>query len=165
MRQRHPLRRSRGTAILELAIILPFLLLMSFGALEYSLAISEYKSLTLQTRIAARYLSSRAPGDLASQEEAICLVKYGVTSASSCTGALIAPGLANAIVSIEDPMNSASHNAQSSGPGPYQVRLNLVTVKISGYQYRPIVGSFLSGFSGNTSITFNPISTTMRQIL
>lgn len=159
------LRRSRGVAILELAIIMPVLLLLAFGALEFSIAIAQYKALTLQTRIAARYLSSRAPGDAASRAEAICLVKYGVASATACTGSLIAPGLAAAVVTVEDSANSVTHNAQASGTTGYQVRVNLVTVKITGYQYQPTVGSFLSGLSGKGTITFNPISTTMRQVL
>jgi len=162
-RHRNPLR-SRGVAILELAILLPVLLLLAFGALEFSLAIAEYKTLTLQTRIAARYLSSRAPGDEASRREAICLVKYGV-AATDCTGSLIAPGLANAVVTVEDAVNSATHQAQASGTGDSQTRVNLVTVNITGYQYQPSVGGFLSGLSGITTITFNPISTTMRQVL
>lgn len=166
MKRLSPPHQARGVALLELAFILPILLLIVFGALEFSLAISQYKTLALQARIGARYLSSRTPGDQTARTEAICLVKYGVASAPSCTGTLLLPALGSATVTVSDAVtNSTTHKTQATSSNSYQVRVNLVTVTISGYQYQPYVGGFLSGLTGASTITFNPIHATMRQTL
>jgi len=161
----HPFRKARGVAMLELAIILPLLLLLAFGALEFALAISQYKTLAVQVRIGARYLSSRVPGDAIGRAEAICLVRTGQAGAAPCAGTPVLPGLATATVTVEDAANSAAHKAQASDSSTYRVRVNLVTVKVSGFQYQPILGSFLSGLTGASTITFGPVTATMRQVL
>lgn len=156
---------ARGAAFLELAIILPLLILLVFGALEFSLAASEYKTLAKQTRIGARYLSSRAPGDEIGQAQAICLVRTGIASNAPCSGNALTDGLASAIITVQDSENSTNHRAQQSETGTYSVRVNLVTVTVSGYQYEPLIGGFLSGLAGPSTITFDPVSATMRQAL
>lgn len=151
--------------MLELAIIMPILLLLAFGTLEFSLAISEYKTLALQARSGARHLSFRAPGDLIAREQAVCLVRTGIATTAPCPDTPVLPGLANATIIVQDSGNSAAHLAQASDDSVYRVRVNLVTVTISGYQYQPAAGGFLSGLTGVNTITFDPISATMRQVL
>ena len=51
-------RRQKGVAIVEFALILPFLLLLTFITTEFGRAIWEYNTLTKSVRDAARYLST-----------------------------------------------------------------------------------------------------------
>ncbi len=55
-------QRQKGVALVEFALILPFLLLLSIMAIEFGRAIWEYNILTKSVRDAARYLSIQTPG-------------------------------------------------------------------------------------------------------
>ena len=54
-------RRQKGVAIVEFALVLPFLLLLTFITTEFGRAIWEYNTLTKSVRDAARYLSIQTP--------------------------------------------------------------------------------------------------------
>ena len=62
-------------AIVEFALILPFLLLLTFIATEFGRAIWQYNTLTKSVRDAARYLSIQTPGTQIA--EARNLMVYG----------------------------------------------------------------------------------------
>lgn len=152
----------RGSALVELAIILPFFMLLVFGAVEFARAISTYGQLVNQTRIAARYLAARVPGR--GHAEAKCMAVYGVASVT-CSGTPLVVGLATDQVSVVDASTAADHRVQATG-GSGSVAVNLVTVRISGYSHRLIVSGFLPDILGGaTAITFDPIALTMRQQL
>ena len=170
LRERHrghiPSTRQRGVAILELAIILPILLLLALGAVEFALALSQYKTVVNQVRVASRYLSGNAPG--MGHAEAACLVRNGQLGIGpACTGSALLPALANVTITIQDASNSpATHRAQYTATGNGDTAVNLVTVTVQNYRYVPSVGGFLSGMLGdNPAVTFRPISSTMRQVL
>lgn len=151
-----------GAIFIELAISLPLLLFLMLAALDFSKAISEYKTLVNQAKSAARYLTSRAPGS--ASNEGLCIVK---TSSTDCSAALVLDNLASASIDIQDAASSAStHGAQLTSSIPsYAVSINLISVTISNYRYDSIVGGFsLAGYSIPASINFNPISVTMRQV-
>lgn len=162
--------RMRGLALLELALILPVLVVLTFAVLEFSLVLSQYKTVVNQVRAGARYLTTKPPGS--GREEAICLVRHGDPSRSgtACvTTSSIAPGFANAAttVTVQDALNAATtHRSQATAPGDANsVVVNLVTVTVSNYPYTLLFGQILPGIFGNvTTLTFDPISTTMRQV-
>ena len=154
--------RLRGVVQIELAFVLPILLLLGFATIELALALSSYKAVVGQVRSAARYLSTQAPGS--GHPEAICLVRTGILQ-PSCAGGFLAPGFASAVVQIKDSGNTSDHQAVPTTTGAPAVIVNLVTVTVSGFEHRFIAGSLIAVVVGNAqSITFSPISLTMRQV-
>jgi len=158
-------RRQSGSVLVELAVVLPILIGLSLATLEFASAISEYKSIVNQVRIAARYLATKAPGQ--GHTQARCLAINGVEGSTSCTGVPIRSGFATATVTIRDASNApATHRVQATSSGTGAGVVNLVTVEITGFRHTLITGTFVSGMIGNrASITFSPISVTMRQAL
>src|SRR6476661_8250753 len=85
----HALRsRQHGVAIVEFALILPFLLLLTMLTTEFGRALYQYNILTKSVRDSARYLSMQTPGTHVAQ--ARNLVVYGNTAG---TGSPLALGL------------------------------------------------------------------------
>lgn len=144
------LRKQRGVASVELGILIIPLVLLVFGTSEYGRAIYQYNSLLKSSRDAARYLSERGPGDDADVATAKCLAVYGN---EGCSGAALVPGLTTAMVSVCDSVSCPTTNIILA-PGT----VDLVTVSITGYPFTSLV-PFIA-----PSISFNTISTTMRQI-
>ena len=154
--------RQQGVAAVEFGILLIPLLLIAFGTSEFGRAIYQYNTLAKATRDATRFLSrhdsSAADYPVA---EAKCLVVYGKPCAGDAAKPLV-PGLSASMVQICDRSNASacpgeSFSAVETGSGV----INLVKVKISGYQFTSLV-PFVTGF---TTITFGDIGTTMRQVL
>lgn len=152
--------KQNGAAAVELAVLLIPLLLMSTGVIELGRAFFQYNALVKGTRDGVRFLSMKGPLDPADPSTADdiaaakCLVVYGK---STCTGVARVPYLSTAMISVCDSATCpATHNAQPTGSGV----VNLVTVTISGYTFTPMVSFVLPA-----SLSFNNISTTMRQVL
>lgn len=145
-------RKQRGVALIEFALILPFLLLLSITAVEFGRAIWEYNTLTKSVRDAARYLSIQTPGSATEINRARNLMVYGNRSG---TGNALAQGLTLANV----PAVSCC-TWQTAGTAPV---INTVTVRISGYTFRSMFTSVFGLPFGN--ITFDDISATMRSYL
>lgn len=155
-----PGRGQRGGALIELALLLPLLLVMAFGTSELGRAIYTYNTLVKTVRDAARHLSQHGPGDDAIRGEARCLAAYGNTT---CSGTPIAPGLtANADPSLDagmvvicDAVNCpGTHASQPTSTGGV---INLVSVSIQGYTFNAAV-TYVIG----STLNFNTISSTMR---
>lgn len=157
---------NRGVAAIELAIILPVLMLLCFGTLEAAHALTAYKRLLSHTTLAARYLASLAPGN--GTIEAQCLVITGQPSSTlPCSGTQVLPGFANATITVADASNSAAtKRSQLTSADTGGLRVNLVTVTVRNYQHTMLLGNALGGMIGQSStITFAPVSATMRQVL
>jgi Flp pilus assembly protein TadG len=155
-----------GAVFIELALILPLLILLSLIVVEASKAISEYKIIVTQVRNAARYLTTKSPGT--NYAEATCMVKTGIPAYPCNTQTLIS-GLNNPSVTITiyDASNfPTTHRSQkTTGISTNSVTINLVTVEVRGYQYQLGIGDFGYGiFSYADTLQFSPISATMRQI-
>lgn len=144
--------RQNGVALIEFALVLPFLLLLAFITTEYGRALYQYNTLAKSVRDAVRFLSIHDPDTMTTQ--ARNLVVYGnVTN----TGAPLVPGL--------DINYVKAPTWQLSGAGPV---INTVTVTVRGcatsadpcYKFVP----FYSGAFGITfgEINFADISATMR---
>jgi Flp pilus assembly protein TadG len=137
----------RGVAIVEFALVLPLMLLLTFITTEFGRAIFQYNTLAKSVRDAGRYVSIQTPGT--GMTEARNLIVYG-SVATSDTPQL--PGLTPEMV--PDPVWA------TAGTGPV---INTVTVRVSGYTFQSI---FTSAF-GQTfgPLTFPDITATMRSHL
>ena len=152
----------RGVAIVEFALIVPLLILLSVITTEYGRALYQYNTLTKAVRDGARYLAMQTPplsGSLTPEEETMVnraknLVVYGSFSNS---GAPLAVGL--------NPSQVPDPQWQLQGAAPV---INTVTIKVAGcatspppcYSFAPI---FTGAFGVNFGIVnFADISATMR---
>ncbi|RQS14959.1 TadE/TadG family type IV pilus assembly protein [Burkholderia sp. Bp8998] len=175
--KRLPIRRSRmrGVAAVEFALVLMPMIVLATGVAEFGRAIYQYEILTKATRDAARYLSVYLPTDSAYPLAAAqCLVVYGNTTCGSA-GTELVPGLTTSMVVVCDaahspdcadasdppqfanlPTYDSTNNAAS---GTATGSINVVEVKVKGYQYQPI-----PAYPGLSSITFGNIVTVMRQV-
>ncbi len=140
--------RQSGVAIVEFALILPLLLLLTMITTEFGRAIYQYNSIVKSLRGAARYLSIQTPNTRT--DEAKKLVVFGNVAG---TGPALVPGLAVA--------NVATPTWQTTGADPL---INTVTITVAGYKFRPLVTSvFGVTFSDvNGDIPYGDISASMR---
>lgn len=137
----------RGVALVEFALMLPFLLLLSMTAAEFGRAIWQYNVLTKSVRDAARYLTLQTPGTHITQARNLAV--YGNLGG---TGTPLARGLTAAMV--PDPV------WQTAGTAPV---INTVTVRISGYQFQSIFNSVFGIPFG--TMTYSDITATFRSYL
>jgi Flp pilus assembly protein TadG len=149
--------RQKGVAIIEFALILPFLLLLSFFTIEFGRAIWQYNTLTKSVRDGARYLSTQPPGNAAAITAARNLIVYGNPAG---TGAPLAIGLSTSNVRAQDifwlPVTSTAVN----GSAPL---INTVTVRIHDYRFNSMWTSVFGLPFGQ--VPFSDITATMRSAL
>lgn len=143
--------KQNGVALVELALIIPLLLLLTFITTEFGRAMFEYNAVTKATRDAVRYLSFQTPGTKIT--EARNLMVYGNLAG---TGTPLARGLTLTNV----PAGSCCI-WQTAGTNPV---VNTVTVRVSSYTFRPLFSSVLGIAFGdaNGNIVFSDITATMR---
>ncbi len=175
--KRLPIRRSRmrGVAAVEFALVLMPMIVLATGVAEFGRAIYQYETLTKATRNAARYLSVYLPTDSAYPlAQAQCLVVYGNTTCGDA-GTELVPGLTTSMVIVcdaahstdcadaSDPPQFASlptyDSTNNAATGTATGSINVVEVKVKGYQYQPI-----PAYPGLPTITFGNIVTVMRQV-
>ncbi len=140
--------RQRGVAIVEFALVLPFLLMLTFITTEFGRALYEYGLLTESVRTATRYLTTVTPETM--DDAAKNLAVYGTISPAAGD-----PPLAREL--------TTGNVSTAWGEHTPPVGTRIVTVTISGYQFKPMVGSVF-GLTF-TTIEFPPISATMRVYL
>ena len=146
MRTRKP-HTTRGVALVEFALVLPLLLLLSFITTEFGRALYEYNTVVKSVRNAARFLSVQTPGTLTT--EARNMVVYGNAAG---TGQPLALGLTLARV--------PTPTWQTVGVDPV---MQTVTVRVSGYSFTPLFTGTLG--LPMSSLTYSDISATMRAAL
>ena len=136
----------KGAALVELALILPLLLLLTFITTEFGRAMYEYNAITKSTRAAVRYLSYQTPRTQI--EQAQNLMVFG------------------SLVNTDTPLvrGLTLANVQNCCTWDVTTNINTVTVRVTGYTYRPLFSSVFGLPFGDTSgnITFSPITATMR---
>ena len=148
------IRHDKGAAMAELAILVPFLILLVAAISEFGRYFQQYTALAKSTRAAARYLSNHTYST--SQDEATNLAVCGQLN---CAGVPpLAENLSAANICIE--------STQATGT----TRIETVTVSIGGncgtaYNFKPLfdIGKLL-----NTNFMFRPAvgpSTTMYYML
>jgi hypothetical protein len=136
--------RQCGVALVELALILPLLLLMTIITTEFGRALYQYNIITKSMRDAVRYLSMHTPGT--HMTEARNLVVYGKPG-----------GGGTPLVRDLDVSHVLDPSWQTAGTNPV---INTVTITVRGYTFRPLFGSVFGVTFGN--ITYSDISATMR---
>ena len=136
--------RQRGVALVEFAFVLPLLLVLSMIAIEMGRAVYRYNTTAKVVRDAVRYLSMQTPGTHIA--EAGNLIVYGNTAG---TGPMLDTALSAA--------NVPAPSWQTTGSNPL---INTVTVRVSGYRFRPLVTNMFG--ARFAAITFSDISATMR---
>jgi Flp pilus assembly protein TadG len=148
---KHSRRTQRGAALIELALITPLLLLLTFITTEFGRAMYEYNAVTKSTRDAVRYLSVQTPGTHVT--EARNLIVYGNTAG---TGTPLARGL-----SLSNVPAGSCCTWQSAGANPI---ITTVTVRVSSYTFHSlfpsVMGVVFTGANGN--LVFSDITATMR---
>lgn len=151
-------RAQRGVAIVEFALVLPLLLLLTFITTEFGRAIWQYNTLTKSVRDAARYLSTQQPGSAAAVTTARNLMVYGNPAGS---GDPLALGLS---LSHVPAASCCTWQEVTSTPVNGSSKLiNTVTVRISGYTFNSM---FPSAFGVNFgAFPFSDITATMRSYL
>lgn len=135
--------RQRGAALIELALILPLLLLLTIITTEFGRSLYQYNVITKSMRDAVRYLSMELTN--ARIEEARKLVVYGNPDG---TGSPLVPGLA------------LSNVAASQGTAGTNPVINTVTITVTGYTFQPMFNNVFGVAFGN--ISYSDISATMR---
>ena len=138
-------RSQRGVAIIEFALVLPLLLILTFITTEFGRAMYQYNALTKSVRDATRYLSAQFQAE-SHVDEARNLAVYGMISGG--TQPLVA-GLT---------MDRVSAEWGIAGTAPV---INTVTVSITGYQFQSLVTTMFD--LNMPAITFPPITATMRR--
>lgn len=143
--------RQGGAALVELALITPLLLLLTFITTEFGRAMYEYNSVVKSTRDAVRYLSVQTPGTHVA--EARNLVVYGNTAG---TGRALARGL-----SLSNVPAASCCVWESAGASPV---ITTVTVRVSGYTFHSLFPSVMGLVfaDGNGDLVFSDITATMR---
>ena len=139
---------SRGVAAVELALLLPVILIAMTGVAELARGIYTFNTLNKSVRDAARYMSQLERTD-AVRQATKCLAAYGNTT---CTSPALAEGLTEADVVVCDADLCPDHRNQPVGAGV----VNLVSVGIQGYTFDSVV-EYVVG-----DIPFNRIYVTMR---
>lgn len=147
-------RHMRGVAAVEFGILLIPLVMLAFGITEFGRAIYSYNTLAKSVRNAARYMTSKTPGDPSEHAAAKCLAVFG---SPTCSGPVLAPGLNTSMVQTCDTILPCSGvtNTILTGTGT----INTVTVMITGYPYNSFVEYVMP------DITFGDIAVTMRSQL
>jgi Flp pilus assembly protein TadG len=153
MRNRH-----KGVALIEFALTLPILLILTFITTEFGRALYQYNIITKSVRDAARYLSMQDstikvtnPGKI---DIARNLVIYGNPN----------PGINESPLTVglkldQVPVSNITWHTKGVNPS-----INAVTIKVTGYKFKPLISSAFGINFGdaNGTISYGEISATMR---
>lgn len=147
-------RNQRGTQLVELAIVLPILMLLFGATAEFGRFFYEYTTLAKAARVGTRYLVTAGVSN-AEDVKAKNLVVYGNTDG---TGSPLITGLTTSNVQV----------VRKDGNGAVQTAgvPRTVTVSITGFKYEPMfgLGALTRSNTLNLNIDLTP-RVTMRYLL
>jgi Flp pilus assembly protein TadG len=117
MRRLRAMRSERGAALVELALVVPFLMMIMCATIDFGLAVYTLNNLTAAVREGARYAASKAP-PLAANDPLVRdrVYQYIVGMNNAQTPAQVQATISNTA-------------ADANG---------ILTVRISGYLYKPL---------------------------
>ena len=144
-------RDEQGVQLLEVAIVIPILLLLFAGVAEFGRYFYEYTTLAKASRVGARYLASKSVASATNYETiAKNIVVYGNAAG---TGSPILTGLSTSNVTV-------TYQGGTAGVP------DTVTVSITGYEHDPIfdLGALLNNDDLSLAVDVKP-SVTMRYLL
>ncbi|MBP0593736.1 pilus assembly protein [Paraburkholderia sp. LEh10] len=155
------MRRMRGAVAVEFGLVAIPLITLLLGIAEFGHAFYQYNTMVKSVRDATRLLSAYDPTDATNYPlaQAQCLAVFGTTD---CSGSALVSGLTTNMVVVCDQVNTSGCSGQYKNvqTTPAAETINLVQVKVTGYQYSQITGFFNLG-----SLVFGDISCVMRQVL
>ncbi|MCB1926845.1 MAG: pilus assembly protein [Rhodocyclaceae bacterium] len=154
--------RLRGAAAVELALVSIPLVMLAVATIDFARAMFVYDQLAKAARDGARYLSFFDPTVAAEYPttSARRRMLYGTASPSD-TSRQIVPGLTESMIKICDRADASACPGETfAAVATPSGSINLVKVEIQGYVFTPI----FPGLSRLTTVTFEPISATMRQL-
>ena len=131
-------RSTRGAAMVEFAIVLPIILLMVFGIVDFGRALYTVNNLTAAVREGARLASTQISPD--------------PTTAGS--KAAVSTAVTNYVVAFGGNAGAPTVNETFTGALP---NLQSITVQITSYPFTPITP--LANLIGLGTITFSPSAT------
>lgn len=140
--------RCRGIASIELAIVLPVLLLLMMATVEVGRLLSQYDTLTKSVRNAARYLASNAA--------------LGTTGVVSITG-VVQGATANLVVSgnVNGTGGALLPGLAAGNVTVANVGAGYVSVSAT-YTYQPLLGAVLPTFGYGPGIALGfPLTSTV----
>lgn len=148
------IRSESGTQLAELAIVLPILVVLFAGTVEFGRYFYTYSTLSKAARIGSRYLVT-ADVSAAEANNAKKLVVFGNTAG---TGSPLIEGLTVDQV-VVTPRNAAGQAMAAGVP-------NTITVEIVGFKHKPMVdlGGLIKSETFSLDIDVKP-SVTMRYLL
>lgn len=148
----------QGVALVELALVLPLLIVLSVLVTDFGRAFYQYNTLAKALRDAVRYLSVQDPAvvstDTAKITAARNLVVYGMASPPANAQPLV-PGLNLSHV-------PASNIAWTwTGTSPNYL---MVSIRVSGFNFQPMIAQVFGLRLGNAQgvIPFGPMASHMR---
>lgn len=152
--------RQKGVAAIELAFVLPLMLILAFGITELGRALYQYNGLVKATRGAVRYLAQQ---DLANADLGVVHQKtqnIAVCGNENCSGlpSLVA-GLSTTLVKVchfatdECAKSPNPLKGVATGEGP----VDMASVTIEGFAFKPMVPWVIK----DEVLTFGSIKTTM----
>lgn len=146
----------RGTQLIELAIVLPVVMLFFAATAEFGRYFYTYTTLAKATRSGARYLATAPLKDKATENQRVRnLVMCGDPLASCDAANTIVPGLDATHIEIR----------RETGGAEATTIPETVTVEIDGFIYQPLFNlGALVGDSVSLNVEVRP-STTMRFLL
>ena len=147
----------RGVQLVELAIVLPILLILFAATAEFGRYFYEYTTLAKAARIGTRYMVT-AKVSCFEATQAKRLVVYGNTAG---TGSPLIDGLTTDNVTVT-PNDSLSDVCGGSAPGVPET----ITVRITGFKHQSIfaLGSLINSSTFSLNVDVKP-SVTMRYLL
>lgn len=156
--------KQRGVAAVELALILPVMLILVFGITELGRALYQYNGLVKATRGAVRYLSQQDLANLTdSDRQAVYdkAIAQAVCGKDVCSGQTpLVTGLTAAQVTLCDYLTCTTNTNNHKGVLTGEGTVDLVTVRIGApgavFTFSPLISYVLP-----SDITFSPIQTTM----
>ena len=138
MRVTRPFRSERAAAMVEFAIVLPILLLMVFGIVDFGRALYTLNNLTAAVREGARLASTRISPD--------------PTTGSSMTA--VSTAVTNYVVAFGGNAGAPTVSETFSGTPP---NMQSITVQIVNYPFTPITP--LTNLIGLGTIQMSPSAT------
>lgn len=161
-------RRCRGSAVLELAIVIPVLVLLIGATVELGRFLYAYNTLAKAVRGATRHLAMADGSNAANaawttaRQEACQLALFGTLAGGSTP---LLPGLESSMVQIGTSGNltgTAPYANSNAGCG-LNCGIGWVQVTISGYSLAPVFSGVLpSSVLQGGRLPMGPITLTMR---